>query len=207
MGNGMDAAFFDPALVSPEPRLLEAGGPRIVFTGQMDYAPNIAAVTRAIERILPRVRDRFPDASFHVVGRNPPPALMARHGQGGVNVWGRVEDVRVWLKGADIALVPLEIARGVQNKVLEAMAMELPVVLSSGAATGIDAHDGVHFLIGECDRSLADAVIAVAQDSARGRQLGRDARAWIMAHASWPAALARLPHYCGYSQGRLDHAA
>jgi len=207
MGNGMDANFYDPAAAEPDPAMLASGAPRIVFTGQMDYAPNIAAVTRAIDRILPLVRERCPGATFHVVGRNPPPALIARSGRDGVNIVGRVEDVRVWLKAADIALVPLEIARGVQNKVLEAMAMELPVVLSPGAATGIAAHDGEHFLVAESDAELADAIVALAGDPARRQAMGLAARAWIMGHASWPAALDKLPEFCGMARRRLDDAA
>lgn len=207
MGNGMDATFFDPVAVEAEPAMLASGAPRIVFTGQMDYAPNIAAVTRAIERILPLVRARCPEATFHIVGRNPPSALMARSGRDGVNVVGRVEDVRVWLRGADIALVPLEIARGVQNKVLEAMAMELPVVLSPGAATGIEARDGEHFVVAESDCDLADAIVALAADPARRQAMGLAARAWITGHATWQAALDRLPEFCGMASRRLDDAA
>ena len=125
--NGIDAEGYDPTLVAAEPRLAAMPGPRLIFTGQMEYAPNVAAALRAAPRILPLVRAALPAASFHVVGRNPGSELRALDGQGGVHVWGRVEDIRCWLKGADLALVPLEIARGIQNKVLEAMAMELPV--------------------------------------------------------------------------------
>jgi sugar transferase (PEP-CTERM/EpsH1 system associated) len=195
MGNGMDSATFDPAGIAPEPRMLAHGAPRIVFTGQMDYAPNIAAATRAIERILPLVREECPEASLHIVGRNPPAALAALGGRDGVEVWGRVEDIRPWLVAADVALVPLEIARGVQNKVLEAMAMALPVVLSPGAATGIDAQDGQDFLVRESDAAMAQAIVDLARAPAAGKALGEVARGWIVANASWDAALAALPAY------------
>ncbi|MCJ2187297.1 TIGR03087 family PEP-CTERM/XrtA system glycosyltransferase [Novosphingobium beihaiensis] len=208
MGNGMDSTYFDPAEASPEPRMLAKGTPRLIFTGQMDYAPNIEAATRAIERIMPRVRKLCPQASLHIVGRNPPPALQARSGRDGIEVWGRVEDVRPWLAAADIALVPLEIARGVQNKVLEAMAMGLPVVLSPGAATGIEARNGRDFLIADSDEDLAKAVVSLAADPVRAGAMGAAAREWIVAHAAWDAALAALPGYLGFeSAGSISDAA
>lgn len=197
MGNGLDAAFFDPAAVAPEPRMLAHAGPRIVFTGQMDYAPNIEAATRAIDRIMPLVRGTCPDATLHIVGRNPPPSLTALSGRDGIEVWGRVDDIRPWLAAADVALVPLEIARGVQNKVLEAMAMALPVVLSPGAATGIEALDGRDFAIRDSDAAMAQAVVDIARAPDTAREIGRAARAWILGNASWEAALARLPEYLG----------
>lgn len=195
MGNGIDSGFFDPAKVEPEPRMKDEGSLRIVFTGQMDYAPNVEAAIRTIDRIMPVVRSACPHASFHVVGRNPGPELRAREGLDGTCVWGRVDDIRPWLAAADIALVPLEIARGVQNKVLEAMAMALPVVLTPGAATGIDAVDGRDFLIAESDAALAGAIFSLAQNEARGRTMGTAARRWIVGNASWEKALARLPEY------------
>ncbi|MYL96958.1 TIGR03087 family PEP-CTERM/XrtA system glycosyltransferase [Novosphingobium sp. FGD1] len=197
MGNGLDSEFFDPATVAPEPRMLAHGAPRIVFTGQMDYAPNIEASVRAIDRILPLVREVCPEASLHIVGRNPGAELLSRSGRDGVMVWGRVNDIRPWLAAADIALVPLEIARGVQNKVLEAMAMALPVVLSPGAATGIDALDGQEFAVRESDAAMAQAVLDLGRAPVLAGRMGRAAREWIVTHASWRAALARLPNYMG----------
>ena len=207
MGNGLDAAFFDPAAAGTARELAEMTGPKIVFTGQMDYAPNIEAAERAMDSIMPLVCKEFPSASFHVVGRNPPERLLARHGKQGMFVWGRVPDMREWLKGADLALVPLDIARGVQNKVLEAMAMALPVVLSPGAATGIPARDGEHFRIGETDSELADAVIGLVRSQERAQAMGAAAREWILAEASWHAALAPLADWLGFPGGGLRDAA
>ncbi|MCX7863530.1 MAG: glycosyl transferase family 1, partial [Novosphingobium sp.] len=94
LANGIDAGSFDPALIGAEPRMLAFPAPRLILTGQMDYAPNIAAAERVIARILPLARQHFPSASFHVVGRNPPSSLRARHGCDGCFVWGRVPDMR-----------------------------------------------------------------------------------------------------------------
>lgn len=207
MGNGLDATFFDPAVITPARELAAITGPKIVFTGQMDYAPNIEAAERALDAIMPLVRASIAGATFHVVGRNPPDSLLARHGSEGNFVWGRVPDMREWLKGADLALVPLDIARGVQNKVLEAMAMGLPVVLSPGAATGIAATGGEHFHIGVSDQDMACATIALLQSPDRAKAIGALAREWIVAEASWQAALAPLAGWLGFSRSELRDAA
>jgi len=187
--------------------MLGKGAPRLIFTGQMDYAPNVEAVTRAMDRVMPLVRKVYPEATLHIVGRNPPASLQARSGKDGIEVWGRVEDIRPWLAAADIALIPLKIARGVQNKVLEAMSMQVPVVLSPGAATGIEACDGRDFIIAADDEDLAEAVIGLAGDEKRRERMGRSAREWIVANASWAAALAQLPVYLGFEGGNLSDAA
>lgn len=205
--NGIDAGNFDPAAVIAEPRMLEMPSPRLIFTGQMDYAPNIAAAQRAIERILPAIRQRFPAASFHVVGRNPPEALLKRHGSDGCFVWGGVPDMRQWLKAGSIALVPLDIARGVQNKVLEAMAMELPVVLTPGAATGIDAADGSELLVRATDEDLAEAVAMLAADPVLSARIGQAARAFVCDKMSWQSALSSLPQIVGLRARPESHVA
>lgn len=197
LGNGVDVAYYDAAAMPPEPVLAELPAPRLIFTGQMDYAPNVAAAERAIDAILPRVREAFPGASLHIVGRNPPAALLRRHGRDGVHVWGEVRDIRPWLAGADLAVVPLEIARGVQNKVLEAMAMARPVVLSPAAATGIGADHGKHFVIAASDEQFAAEIVSLAENSARARAIGEAARRFAVERKSWEAALTSLAELVG----------
>ena len=192
IGNGIDSVTFDPGQVTAEPRVRDAGQPALIFTGQMDYAPNVDAALRVAQRILPLVRKVLPEASFHIVGRAPGEALQALDGQDGVRVWGAVDDVRGWLKGADMALIPLEIARGVQNKVLEAMAMELPVVLTGASATGINGIAGLQYHIAESDGALAEAVIELTQDHRRAAAMGIAARRFVVEQASWATALAPL---------------
>jgi len=205
--NGIDSLHFDPARVPPEPRLQDCTGPRLIFTGQMDYAPNIAAVLRVADRILPLVRRELPEATFHVVGRNPSREVLARNGRGGCHVWGRVEDMRPWLKGSDLALVPLDIARGVQNKVLEAMAMALPLVLTGEAATGIDAVNGRDFAIADSDVALAKTVVALLRDRERAAAMGRAARHFVIENASWKSVLAALPDILGMPEKTVRDAA
>ena len=207
IGNGIDCIGYDPALVMPEPRMMVDSGPRLIFTGQMDYTPNVDAVRRVLDRILPRIRAVRSDVTFHVVGRNPAPELLARHGEHGCHIWGRVDDIRPWLAAATHALIPLEIGRGVQNKVLEAMAMALPVVVSGEAATGIPAQSGKHFAVADSDEALAEAVLALLDEPARARALGLAARSFVLDHASWEAALAPLARIMTGSDGDQRNAA
>ncbi len=206
VGNGIDSAFFDPGVTQPHPALLSQAGPHFVFTGQMDYPPNVAAVVRAARSIMPLVRDRHPQARFHVVGRAPSGEVRALDGANGTQVWGEVPDVRPFLAAADAVLAPLAIARGVQNKVLEAMAMARPVVLSPEAATGIGASDGVHFAIGATDKSLADELLALLADRPRAAMMGSAARRFVVSEKSWQATLAPLAGLLGNARATRDAA-
>lgn len=207
LSNGIDSRAFDPSKVAqPAAAVAELPFPRLIFTGQMDYAPNIDACVRTAEHILPLIRKTYPHASFHVVGRNPPERLSALHMRNGVHVWGRVPEVQPWLAAADLALVPLQIGRGVQNKVLEAMAMSLPVVLTPEAATGIRARDGTEFVLASNDAELAQACIALLDDPARSLAMAEAARRYVVAHASWQAALAPLTRLVGHGSSVVDAA-
>ena len=198
--NGIDSTLFDRALSDPAPGMLECSGPRLIFTGQMDYAPNVAAALRAIVRLLPSIRQQFAQATFHIVGRNPPAVLRAQHGRGGVYVWGAVHDMRCYLAAANVALVPLELARGVQNKVLEAMAMQLPVVLTPSAANGIGGSDQIQYAVGQDDAELVSQVCILLADAERARALASAARRFVVDTLSWPATLASLAAMLGLSQ-------
>lgn len=204
--NGIDSVFFDPAGSSPEERVDDLPSPRLVFTGQMDYPPNIDAVIRAANEIMPLVRAKFPAASFHVVGRSPQRQVEALEGLNGTRIWGGVPDIRPWLKASDIALVPLTIGRGVQNKVLEAMAMALPTVLSAPAATGIPAIDGEHFVVANTDRELAEAICRLAADKSGAREIGQKARDFVVDNFSWKSALAALPDILGARAAQASDA-
>ena len=198
--NGVDTDYFDPAKLPSSDKISSQGQPRLVFTGQMDYPPNITAAERIIERLLPNIRMTYPDASFHCVGRSPAACLTRHHGKAGVHVWGEVADMRPFLAAADIVVAPLEIARGVQNKVLEAMAMARPVVLSREAATGIEAKDGRDYMIGEDDGRLIDAILSLSADPDRAATMGRSARDFVIAERSWTAAMQPLAALCGFGK-------
>ncbi|MBA4009587.1 MAG: glycosyl transferase family 1 [Erythrobacter sp.] len=208
IGNGIDAAFFDPAITTPHPAPAEGTGPHFVFTGQMDYRPNEQAALWVIEALLPRLRGRLPGAMFHVVGRNPTRALMALDGAPGVRVWGAVPDVRPFIAAADAVLAPLLIARGVQNKVLEAMAMARPVVLTPDAATGIAAEDGTHWIVCPPDpEAMAARIADLVADREAAARIGAAARDFVLCHHGWEAMLAPLGELIGGRGEGRRHAA
>ena len=196
LGNGIDAETFDPARVGPH-RALTSPGPHFVFTGQMDYKPNVDAALRAIGRIMPEIRAVHPSAQFHAVGRGPAPELRALDGTNGARVWGEVPDMRPFLAGADVVLAPLTIARGVQNKVLEAMAMARPVLVTPEAATGLPGKDGMHFAVADSDEALVQRALGLLARPDVARDMGEAARRLVVETASWPAMLASLPEIIG----------
>jgi sugar transferase (PEP-CTERM/EpsH1 system associated) len=208
IGNGIDAAFFDPAAASAHPGITGMPGPHCVFTGQMDYRPNEQAALWVIEALLPQLRSRHPEAKFHVVGRNPTARLLAHHGAPGVHVWGEVPDVRPFIAAADAVLAPLLIARGVQNKVLEAMAMARPVVLTPEAATGIAARDGAEWCVAPPDpQAMAARLATLFAEPDAAAQMGAAARRFVLDHHGWEAMLAPLAGMLGMGgEGRRDAA-
>ncbi|QPD00134.1 TIGR03087 family PEP-CTERM/XrtA system glycosyltransferase [Qipengyuania soli] len=202
LGNGIDAHFFDPAQVGLQDDLEVGDDPQLVFTGQMDYPPNIAAVEWVMAEVMPRLRQRYLRARFHIVGRAPGPALKSRHGENGVRVWGEVADVRPFLKSADVVLAPLLIARGVQNKVLEAMAMARPVVLTPAAATGIDARSGHDFIVAEPKgEEIVREISALVEDPFRSGEIGRSARQFVVGEMGWDAVYRQLAEFVSGAQG------
>jgi sugar transferase (PEP-CTERM/EpsH1 system associated) len=197
VGNGIDTDRFDPALSRAA---AGAGdGPLAVFTGQMDYRPNIDAVRWFANDILPLVRARHASARFAIVGRAPTGEVRALEALPGVIVTGEVPDVRPWLAAADAVVAPLLLARGVQNKLLEAMAMARPVVASAAAATGIDAVPGEHLLVADGATAMADALCSLFDDRAAGERMGRAARARMVARYGWDARMAPLGELLGLS--------
>ena len=185
--NGVDTAHFTPGAVPPAP-----GGAEVVMTGAMDYRPNEAAAAWFCREVWPHVRGVLPEARFAVVGARPTKAVRALRGLPGVTVTGRVPDVRPWLEAARVAVAPLGVARGVQNKVLEAMAMGTPVVASPAAARGTTAVVGEHLLTAEGAEGTAEAVLTLLGDPDRAAAMGRAARAFAADRFGWDAALARF---------------
>ncbi len=197
IGNGIDPGHFDPATVEAHPALGGSGGPHIVLTGQMDYPPNVAAAGRVTQRMMPAIRTAHPEARFHIVGRAPSAEVRALDGIQGTRVWGEVPDVRPFLSAADLVVAPLAIARGVQNKVLEAMAMARPVLLTPEAATGIGGTDGVHYAVAAGDDELVKRTLTMLADDAGALAMGAAARRFVVEHKAWDAALAPLANIVG----------
>ncbi|MEA1013568.1 TIGR03087 family PEP-CTERM/XrtA system glycosyltransferase [Sphingosinicella sp. LY1275] len=187
VGNGIDLTFYDPA--ANFSRLEPTPGPLIVFTGQMDYRPNVEAVAHFAATALPRIRAVRPDARFAIVGRNPASAVRELASRDGVVVTGAVDDVRSWLGAADVVVAPLRVARGIQNKVLEAMAMGKPVVASQPAFEGIEALPGRDLLVAD---DPVEAVTALLADPDRRADMGAAARRRMEFAYRWEARLAPL---------------
>lgn len=184
--NGVDAEYFSPARDYPNPYATDTLN--VVFTGAMDYWPNIDAVTWFAERVFPAVRAAVPAAQFTIVGSRPPEAVRGLARQPGVSVTGGVPDVRPYLAHAACVVAPLRIARGVQNKVLEAMAMARPVVVTPQAAEGIRAADGHDFQRADDETAFAAAVVAALRTGASNP----DARACVLARYDWDHNVAAI---------------
>lgn len=189
LGNGVDADFFAPDAQRASP--FAAGELPLVFTGAMDYWPNVDAVVWFASQVLPALRQRWPALRFHIVGRSPTPAVQALAGDG-VSVSGTVPDVRPYLQHAAAVVAPLRLARGVQNKVLEAMAMARPVVCAGSCAAAIDAADGHDLLAAEEPADYLRQLDTLLCDADGAHAMGEQGRRFVLQRYSWAARLAPL---------------
>lgn len=178
---------------APTPRL-PSGAPVIVFVGSMDYFPNIDAVRYFCRHIFPSIKEVLPAVRFYIVGRNPTKAVKELGRQPQITVTGSVPDVRPYLVQAGVAVAPFRIARGIQNKNLEAMAMGVPVVGTSTAFEGMAATelDGVRITDGP--EQFAQEVLALLNDPKRRRQCSLRARCYVQRNHKWEDQGARLAH-------------
>ncbi len=196
IGNGVD---LPPSSLIPEDR----PEPRLLFIGAMDYLPNVDAVVFGAKEILPRIREVIPEASFHIVGRNPTRDVVELGGLPGVEVHGAVDSLEPHLAKASAALIPLRIARGIQNKVLEAMSWELPVVTTPKILSSLGAESGKHLEVGESADALARAAIKVLGDRGAARAMGEAARRFVADRFEWRScetAMERLLEECAAAE-------
>ena len=191
--NGVDAAFFNPATLHSNP--YRDDEEVIVFTGAMDYWPNVDAVVWFAQHILPRILAQRPHALFYIVGGKPSPAVRKLSALQGVRVTGAVADVRPYLQHARVAVAPLRIARGVQNKVLEAMAMAKPVVVTPQALEGITARTNEEVLLASDSMEFSATVITLLAASVHGNKMGAAARARVLADYDWEKNLLRVTQF------------
>lgn len=192
--NGVDTAFYAPEAVSRadwSPRY------SLVFTGKMNFRPNVDAVQWFCHEIFPRIRATRPDATFAIVGRDPSPAVQKLGRLPGVRVTGYVEDVRPYIAGATVYVVPLRMGGGTRLKVLEAMAMEKAIVSTRVGVEGIACQSGRHLLIADSPQYFAQAVLHLMDDEARRARLGAEARALVAARYSWGTIVPRLEQVYG----------
>lgn len=182
--NGVDIDYFAP--------LGEPLAHRICFVGRMDYYPNVQAVVDFCADVWPALRERHPELSLAIVGASPAPAVRRLAELPGVEVTGAVPDVRPWLGTSLLSVAPLKIARGTQNKLLESMAMGVPVVCTSIAARGVDVVAGEHLLVADTPQGFLAQVDALVSSPERRDQLGQAGRERVLARHTWHSAMGRF---------------
>lgn len=183
--NGVDPEYFAPIDDRYEPDT-------IAFVGRMDYYPNQECMFEFCEHTFPLLRARRPDLELLIVGADPSLAVRRLARRPGVTVTGSVPDVRPYLRRAALMVAPLNIARGTQNKILEAMAMGVPVVTSRVAAGGVDALDQEHFLVASTPQEYAAAIMRILDAPAERRRLAIAGRERMLSHHAWQSSMHRL---------------
>lgn len=183
--NGVDSAYFAPAAEPYEPDTIS-------FVGRMDYYPNQECMFGFCRNTLPLLRARRPHLRLLIVGADPSPAVRRLGELPGVTVTGSVPDVRPYLARSALTVAPLNIARGTQNKILEAMAAGVPVVTSRVAAGGVDAADGEHFLVAGTPAEYRDAILRILEDPGERRRLSQAGRRRMLSHHAWEKSMQRL---------------
>lgn len=188
---GVDLDYFQAVPKAAPP------APTVVFMGSMDWYANVDGVKWFAEAVWPLVQKEVPDARFVVVGRKPPPEIEALATSGrNIEVTGTVPDVRPYLRGADVVVVPLRIGGGTRLKIYEAMAAEVPVVSTRIGAEGLDVADGRHLLLADSAEDTASAVVRVLRSPPLGADLARHALAEVARPCSWAAAAQIFENAC-----------
>jgi sugar transferase (PEP-CTERM/EpsH1 system associated) len=180
--NGVDTQYYQPGIVPPA----RLGAEALVFTGKMDFRPNVDAVLWFCSKVLPAIREASPGAHFYIVGRDPHPRLAPLADMPGVTVTGFVDDPRPYIAAAAVYVVPLLTGGGTRLKVLEAMAMGRALLSTTLGCEGIHAAPGRDVVLADRVDDFAAQVLALLEDDVRREQLGRTARAFVERHFGWP---------------------
>jgi polysaccharide biosynthesis protein PslH len=184
--NGVDDGFFKPledAAYDPD---------TIAFVGRMDYFPNQQSMFDFCAEVLPLLKAKRPQIKLQIVGAEPSPAVRKLADIPGVTVTGSVPDVRPFVGRAALTVAPLRIARGTQNKILEAMAMGVPVVASNIAAAGVDAVPGQHLLTADAPADMCQQILRILDDPSERARLSDAGRARVRSNHAWPNSMKRL---------------
>jgi polysaccharide biosynthesis protein PslH len=176
--NGVDLAYYKPSDSGP---WLD----HIAFTGMMDYLPNVDACQFFVREVFPIIRREFANAKFTIVGAKPSPEIRQLGKTLGVTITGYVPDTRKVLRTAAVSVAPLRIARGIQNKVLEALAMGIPVVSTTSAAQGVDGVPGRDYLVADEAGPMAEAVCKLLRDPEEAREQGMRGRRFVEDTYDW----------------------
>ena len=183
--NGVDADYF-----SPVDELYDAD--TISFIGRMDYYPNQECMARFCKEAWPLLKAHRPKMKLLIVGADPSPEMRALGQLPGVTVTGSVPDVRPYIRASALMVAPLAIARGTQNKILEAMAMGVPVVTSRVAAGGVDAEADAHLLVADSASDITQAILRIAENPDERGRLAAAGRQRMLSHHAWPRSMQRL---------------
>ncbi|WP_158100612.1 TIGR03087 family PEP-CTERM/XrtA system glycosyltransferase [Neiella marina] len=186
VSNGVDLEFFDPKAVTDSTD--QQHTPTVVFTGAMDYWANIDAVRWFVKHVWPYVTKQVKNARLMIVGSNPSDKIIELGAFPNIEVTGKVDDIRSYIRAGWVSVAPMRIARGVQNKVLEAMAMEIPVVATSLAMEGLAKTNGCNVAIEDNEQHFANAVVA----GLKKRQIATENRQWVVKNYRWEEQLQHL---------------
>lgn len=181
IANGVDHARFARGAGAP------SATPSVVFTGAMDYLPNHLGALWFIDRVWPRIHSAMPCARLRVVGRDPRRDLLRRDGTPGLEITGTVPDVRPYLHEAWLAVAPLRVARGVQNKVLEAMAAGVPTLISPAVSRGLEARGGEETLVADGEEAWAATVLRLLLAPCVRKGLARNGLEYVRRNHDWEA--------------------
>ena len=192
LGNGVDTVYFDPEAEFDFTDSPKKDHQFICFTGAMDYWANVDAVVWFVENVWPNIRKLYPELCFYIVGGKPTAKVQELEKEGEVIVTGRVVDVRPFVAQSIICVAPLRIARGVQNKVLEAMSMGKPVVMTSMGQEGIQLPDAQNSLVADEASLQCEIISNLMQERNRVEKIGKINREWITKNYGWDSALSLL---------------
>lgn len=192
INNGVDLEYFQPDTGSESNGSHSAAGPVCTFVGALDYRANIQAMEWFCEHCWPGVRQQIPNATLELVGRNPAQSLLRLSSLPGVAVIGSVPDVRPYLQRANVVIAPLQTARGVQNKVLEAMAVSKAVVASRQAIEGLDCRIGQDLLSADTADAWVATLVRLLNDRRLCQSIGRAGREYVQLHHCWSETLAEF---------------
>jgi sugar transferase (PEP-CTERM/EpsH1 system associated) len=184
--NGVDTRTYTPSLPDYPPP------PTLVFTGTMDFRPNVDAVLWFAHQVLPRVREEVPEVHLFVVGQRPHRRLDSLQTRPAITLTGWVDDVRPYIAQAAVYIAPLRIGGGTRLKLLEAMAMAKPVVATRLGAEGYPVENGRELLLADTPSSFAAAVVSLLQAPKRRAELGKSARAFVERHYDWRSIVPRM---------------
>ncbi|WP_262695021.1 TIGR03087 family PEP-CTERM/XrtA system glycosyltransferase [Kordiimonas aquimaris] len=204
--NGVDCAAFNPRIQN-ETGAKQNISTRLIFTGAMDYRPNIEAVKWFTKHVLPKLFDHDSSIEFIIAGAPVAPEVKELSHHAYINVLGRVDNMADEINSADIVVAPLQTARGIQNKVLEGMAMAKPVIATSAANEGINAPDNEAIIIADTAEAYVAAINNLLADPKQSAVIGKNARKFVEQHFSWSASWSALDNMINSARTQEENTA